>query len=666
MSSTLLELAPGSTLAGYRIESIAGRGGMGVVYRARQRHPDRLVAIKVISTELASDSKFRARFEQEAAIAGQIEHPNVIPIYEAGEDAGRLFMAMRWIDGVDLRQLLVQQGAMDAVRATGIVTQVADALDAAHECALVHRDVKPGNIMIVNRGGREHAYLTDFGLSKRLGSSSDMSLTQKGSWVGTVDYVAPEQIAGHHVDARTDVYSLGCVLFHTLAGRVPFYRDSDISKIYAHMHDPPPPVRTVAPWLPPDFDTVLQRAMAKEPADRYPSAGDLGRAASAAARGQDVTQTEHSVARGAAAPTAWGSPVAAGQVQTPTYIDPQQPAQPPTTPPGPGSRKTHVFLPLLGGIAILAAAAVAAVLLLGGGGKSGAHVVGKPIPISSNASQFIIGGGSVWVANGSDGTVSKIDERTGQTQTIKLTIPGAATANPDAIAFGDGAAWAPTYTDSLARIDAKTGAVKNITIPNDDNGWDSIAANDHGVWLLGSSSGNALHVDPATDHVGTPVSVGSDVAQFELCGSVVCFVHADGTIKYLDSSTQQSLGADSQLGASVDPNRATAWFDNGTLFVGPLSGGRIGRVDVASGDTGTPLSIPSSGAIFRPLNGSLWVAIPVAHAVRQLDETSAKQIGKQIPIAGPPDEIETGDGGVWVRIDNIAGSGRPMLVQIKP
>src|SRR5438128_2181610 len=150
---------------------------------------------------------------------------------------------------------------------------------------------------VAGRGGigvvyRDHAYLTDFGLSKRLGSSSEMSLTLKGSWVGTVDYVAPEQIAGHHVDARTDVYSLGCVLFHTLAGRVPFYRDSDISKIYAHMSDPPPPVSSVAPWLPPAFDEIIGRAMAKEPLERYPSAGDLGRAAVAAATGQVLTQTE--------------------------------------------------------------------------------------------------------------------------------------------------------------------------------------------------------------------------------------------------------------------------------------------------------------------------------------------------------------------------------------
>jgi hypothetical protein len=289
----------GEQIAGYRIERQIGRGGMGVVYLAEQVRLRRLVAVKLITPELAEDDEFRQRFERESQLAASIDHPNVIPVYEAGEFDGALFISMRYVEGSDLRALIRAEGRIDPGRTSWLVSQVAAALDAAHGRGLVHRDVKPANVLVTGPYGSEHAYLTDFGLTKHVSSSS--GITHTGQWVGTLDYVAPEQIAGGALDARVDVYSLGCVLFEALTGRVPYPKESDVAKMYAHLNEPPDRVSTLIPGTAPLFDAVVQRALAKEPAGRFPSAGDLGRAALAAAAGQANTVPERSVAAGGAA-----------------------------------------------------------------------------------------------------------------------------------------------------------------------------------------------------------------------------------------------------------------------------------------------------------------------------------------------------------------------------
>ncbi len=291
---------PGVEIDGFVIESVAGRGGMGVVYRARQNQPDRMVALKVIASDMAGDPVFRARFERESSIAAQIEHPNVIPVYAVGEADGVLYLAMRFVEGTDLRGLLAQEGRLAPHRAAAIVEQAGQALDAAHAHGLVHRDVKPANVLIASVGGREHVYLSDFGLS-RLAEGSQ-GLTGTGAFLGTIDYVAPEQARGDRIDARADVYSLGCLLFQTVTGTVPFPLDSDLAKLYAHDQKPPPSALERNPDLPAAFEGVLARAMAKSPDDRYLSAGDLGRAAVAAAQGARLSRSERSVAVGTAAP----------------------------------------------------------------------------------------------------------------------------------------------------------------------------------------------------------------------------------------------------------------------------------------------------------------------------------------------------------------------------
>src|SRR4051812_15183093 len=335
---------------------------MGVVYLAEQVRLRRYVALKLIVPELAEDEEFRRRFERESQMAASLDHPNVIPVYEAGEADGALFISMRYVEGYDLRAIIRSAGRLEPSRAARLVAQLGDALDAAHARGLVHRDVKPANVLVAGElgGASEHAYLTDFGLTKHVSSSS--GITHTGQWVGTLDYVAPEQISGGPLDARVDVYSLGCVLFEALTGRVPYPKDSDVAKMFAHMNEPPAAVSALVPEAGWAFDAVVARALAKTPEERYPSAGDLGRAAVAASAGHQTTVPERSVAAGGAAPTA--------QQTGPTARLPVQSFQPPPPPastwsPPPAPRQSSKWpivavcatLLLLGGIAIALAAA---------------------------------------------------------------------------------------------------------------------------------------------------------------------------------------------------------------------------------------------------------------------------------------------------------------------
>ena len=274
--SSRVDLQPGTEVAGYRIERTLGRGGMSVVYLAEHDWLQRKVALKVLAPQLAEDERFRERFVRESRLAASLDHPNVIPIFEAGASGADLFIAMRYVEGTDLRTLLHEGGALEPDRAIAIVRQVAAALDAAHEQGLVHRDVKPGNVLLARQRGSEageHVYLSDFGLTKR--SASDSGITGTGQFVGTLDYAAPEQFKGGTPDARTDVYSLGCVLFECLTGRPPFTSENDAGLMYAHLQEPPPTVTADRPELPQEIDGVIGRAMAKAPDDRPESAGAL-------------------------------------------------------------------------------------------------------------------------------------------------------------------------------------------------------------------------------------------------------------------------------------------------------------------------------------------------------------------------------------------------------
>jgi predicted Ser/Thr protein kinase len=301
-------LQVGSTVGDYRLEELIGRGGMGVVYRATQLSLGRPVAVKLIAPEVGDEPAFRERFKREARLAAQIDHPNVIPLYQADVEDGQLFIAMRYVEGTDLRALVTRQSRLEPNHASWLVAQIAAALDAAHGRGLVHRDVKPANVLLAGDFGAEHAYLTDFGLMKH--TTSHDELTRSGAFVGTLDYAAPEQLRGWPVDARTDVYALGCLLYLLLTGQVPYPRENEAAKVWAHIADELPRPSETFPGVTLEFDEVVMRAMAKEPDARYTSAGDLGRAALAAAAGERAASAEQSVATGPAAPRgATGPPV---------------------------------------------------------------------------------------------------------------------------------------------------------------------------------------------------------------------------------------------------------------------------------------------------------------------------------------------------------------------
>jgi serine/threonine protein kinase len=328
------QLERGFVIGGYRVDELISRGGMGAVYRATNLALNRIYALKVIAPELAGDDQFRERFKREMRIAASLHHPHVVGIHYAGEQDGLLFLVMDFVYGTDLRQLLLKSGALDPERSVDRLVQVASALDAAHHKGLVHRDVKPGNILITVRDGEEHAYLTDFGLAKR--SDTVGALTQHGAVVGTVDYMAPEQVTGAITDARTDIYALGCVFYQMLTGNVPYERENSVATLFAHVHEPPPPVEGQVSDTYPAFNAVVDRAMAKEPGDRYPSAGDFARDAAAALRGTRYTGPPSLVARGEAKPADEAAPSGsegAGETEIDLGADSEPPAWPLVEPP---------------------------------------------------------------------------------------------------------------------------------------------------------------------------------------------------------------------------------------------------------------------------------------------------------------------------------------------
>ena len=351
----------GTDLGSYRLEQFIGRGGMGVVYLASHRHLQRKAAVKVLAPEIAEDATFRERFIRESQLAASIDHPNIIAVYDAGEAGGDLYIAMGLVDGPDLKSVIAQQGPLEAERAVRIVSQVAAALEAAHSKGLIHRDVKPGNILLTGRPDEERAYLTDFGLTKR--SSGHSELTRSGQFMGSIGYVAPEQIRSEKVDSRADIYSLGCVLFECLTGAAPFRRDSDPATLFAHVSDPPPRVSARRPELA-ALDDVRLRAMAKTPEDRFPSAEAFAKEARDATYGSG-TQT----AGGAGIPStaAPDSAPDASTIPVPKRRHPQ--GTPPPRERGPKSMKRR-HRPLL--IALV-------VLILVAGAGWGAWIISKSL-----------------------------------------------------------------------------------------------------------------------------------------------------------------------------------------------------------------------------------------------------------------------------------------------
>jgi serine/threonine protein kinase len=316
-------LAAGSQMAGYRIEEQIGRGGMAVVYRAFDPRLNRSVALKILAPELAGDTAFRQRFMREMRAAASVDHPHIVPVFDAGEADGVLYIAMRYVRGQDLRTLLDTEHALPPARVAYLIAQVASALDDAHARGLIHRDVKPGNMLIgtvTGTGQPDHVYLSDFGLSKPALSSANLTLT--GQFLGTLDYMAPEQVEGHAVDGRADLYSLGCTAFEMLAGEPPFKRDQGLATAWAQLSAPAPSLRDRRPDLPPAVDQVIARALAKAPADRYRTCTEFA----------DALRAACGAGRPGAAPPAPPPPTQRARIPAPAAGPAPALAEPPTNP----------------------------------------------------------------------------------------------------------------------------------------------------------------------------------------------------------------------------------------------------------------------------------------------------------------------------------------------
>jgi serine/threonine protein kinase len=483
----------GSQVAGYRLEGPVGAGGMAMVFRALDQRLGRVVALKVLSPALAADEEFRRRFIAESRAAAAVDDPHIIPVYEAGESDGVLFIAMRFVAGGDLRRVLAREGPLPPGRAAGFVSPVASALDAAHRAGLVHRDVKPANILVDARQDRpDHVYLSDFGVSK--GAVSSAGLTGSGQFLGTPEYSSPEQVQGRVVDGRADQYALACVAWQLLTGSVPFERDQGLAVLLAHLSEPPPSLEGHRPGLPVGAGQVLARALAKVPEERYPSCGQFAdalrealglppyKSSDALAPGHPRTKISSEPAFPSPDPTAvsmetspaetadsrvaaeGGLPVAAGKPgdlagtaseQGGSALQPDMSAASADRPtqdivtagqrvlpqPGAGDGTAHLarrpgrrFLVITLACALLAAA-VAVPLVLASPDTTPTPRPGTPAATFSTAAGAMAFGPGGILAVGSNGSIYLWDTRTGKT-TATLTDP--ASQGVTSVAFGPG------------------------------------------------------------------------------------------------------------------------------------------------------------------------------------------------------------------------------------
>lgn len=487
-------VGPGSVVAGYRIESWLGAGGMAVVFRARDERLGRMVALKVLGPQWAQDEQFRLRFIAESRAAAAVDDPHVIPVYEAGDAGGLLFIAMRLVAGSDLRDIMRREGAMAPARALELLSPVASALDAAHDAMLIHRDVKPGNILVHERPGRpDHVYLSDFGLSKSAASSA-VSLTGSDQYLGTPQYSSPEQVQEGTVDGRADQYALACVAFEMLTGRVPFERDNGLAVLLAHLNEAPPSLTAWRPELP-AADAVLARALAKSPGDRYSTCqefiDELRGAVEKAARAAEGTAPPAIVGDEPGRPGDEGGVLGARYTPTEDLQAPAATADADVkTPPARFTRKRMTVIAAAAGVIVAAAIAVPLALAASASAPDSrpvpdvSHVPVGPASVSNAPSQAFDGpsgfsaenvvispdGRTVAAADGSDSKkIYLVNPVTGEA-TATLTDPtGSRDKGVTSIAFSrDGRLLAAVGGDSLYLWNTGTHRIAvTLTAPRD-------------------------------------------------------------------------------------------------------------------------------------------------------------------------------------------------------
>ena len=617
----------GTKLAGYRVERLLGRGGMSVVYLAEDLRLGRRVALKLLAPELAEDERFRERFLRESRLAASIDHPAVIPIYEAGESEGVLYIAMRYVEGTDLKRLLADE-ALGSGRTLALLTQAANALDEAHEHGLVHRDVKPGNILI---GAHEHVYLSDFGLTKQ--TASESGITETGQFVGTADYVSPEQIERGTVDAKSDLYSLGCVLYECLAGEAPYRSQSLMHVLWAHVHQPPPRPSEHRPELPAGIDAVIAKAMAKHPDERYGSCREL---VAAARDALGVT----------------------GELATA----------------GPRlGRRVRAALALLV-LALAAAAAVPAIFLTGGGAEGTPLAIGpgslvridpetnQPVAAVhlagvTNVSAVALGEGAVWGASSLNGTVSRIDAKT-VTVTNTVSIRG----SPVALSVGERAVWVASSSQgdgTLTEIDAQSGRVRRIFSLGYSDPVD-VAADQGAIWVAAAdvARGNAvLRIRPATGEVIATIPFPKKLGSIGVGEGSVWVAGAGGSLLGGVENAVWRIDPDkNEVVATirvVDP--ADLSVGEGAVWVLQIGPGSVAKIDPATNRVATRIRRGTFNGRIAAGGGSVWVTNWNAGEVSHIDPNTDSIVAKfkllpartGSPLPGPVD-VAVGAEGVWV------------------
>ena len=609
--STGSDLFVGSEFLGYRIEKVLGRGGMGVVYLAEDLRLHRLVALKLLAPRLAADSRFRERLIVESELAASIDHPNIVPIYEAGESRDRMFISMRYVDGDDLGGFL-RRGplALDAV--LGIVVQIADALDAAHARGLVHGDVKPSNVLIApgaGRDGGDHVYLADFGLTHRFTESAPN--TDERQLVGTIDYVAPEQIRGDAVDGRADVYSLGCLAFECLTGAAPFHDRSDVALLFAHLEEEAPSVTARRPELPRAVDAVCARALAKEPAERPATCrafvDDLRRALRV-----DV--------------------------------------------------RTRPRWPVWFAAAVAACSVLAGVLYLRNGSgptaaAGGDHVVridprtnrvSERFGVGRPASEIATGAGAVWVTDLRDGTISRIDIRTKRIRTVP--VAGEPTSVGGAAVVADG------FAHKLTVFDAANAALSYpVAIRGTNVGEIRVAGGDGSVWFGDPAAGIVGRVDDALT-AGTArqqITISPDRSSF--VSSYQAFdglAVGAGSIWVLGDPFERKLWRIDARTRAVRVARLSfvpgaVAVGHGAIWVTSLLDDTVSRVSPKSMRTVATIPVGRGVTGIAAGAGGVWVANRFSDTISRIDPKT-NRVTTTIAVKGAPVSVAADGDGVWV------------------
>jgi YVTN family beta-propeller protein len=674
-------------IGSYVLGEVVGRGGMGVVYRATHVHLGREVALKLLAPQLSGNDEFRHRFLRESRLAASIEHPNVITVYDAGDFNGTLYIAMRYVEGIDLAQLLREKGPLEPLAAVSLLDQVAAALDAAHERGLVHRDVKPANVMIAS--GR--CYLTDFGLTKQAAAgATTLALTRTGSFLGTLNYAAPEQIEGREITAQTDIYALGCVLHECLTGSPPFTKDSEVALLYAHLSEPPPPPSQLRSDLPVAIDPVVAKALAKKPEERYRTCGELMSAARAAlteGAGQAAAQPPAPPTAAAqpprvAAQPPTGSPprsreeadtgilpgtaaTARGQAAPPTAqyaaggggTEVTEPGAP-IAPPGPrGSRRLALLL--AAGVAVVAAAILVVVAAGGGSGNQtralarGAILVGN----SPDGVAHPVGAarrGTVWVANAGDGTITQINEATGRVTGNQFTY-ASRSGRAAPLSFWQGALWVGDSSNgSVDQIDPTTGHVmRRIHVGGQPYATTVVGAGAAGSGSLWVANYNGTIAKILPGNGSAPPSrrvfaaASGPKRMTEVGKTLVVANETEGTVTKIDTTTGGVIGT---LQVHMHPAAISAVPGSDSLWLADRSQDTVTQFAIDSGKMiGSPIHVGSGPSRMTLSTNMLWVANSGDGTVTRIDLSTDRPLAP-IKVGGYPDAITASDGIVWVAV----------------